>query len=223
MAHSQARAWWADVQHLRDDYERTDEARRRADEADLASRRAIRERGHVDAEVSLTRSSAEHASRDGHAPSGAELGDATTPQRHRVDDVAAPPRRGSDAPFASRRGGHTDGGLDPRRGHHVDLPPAPRVRQGIAPAGVPSGGPRAKGDATPGRVTVEIRGRTVPAPAVPRATEVGDRRRPPRRAAERVGTRPDRVAMWALLMGLLLILVAIGTADAPAVSALLLR
>jgi hypothetical protein len=71
-------------------------------------------------------------------------------------------------------------------------------------------------------VTVEIRGRTVPAPAVPRSVEL-ERRRPPRRAVERVGTRPDRVAMWALMMGLLLILVAIGTADAPAVSSLLLR
>src|SRR5688572_15755939 len=107
MAHSEARAWWADVQHLRDDYERTDEARRRADEADLAARRATRERGHVDAEVSFS--------------SG---------------DAGPAPRRGSDgAPFVPRRGGHGDGGLDPRRGHHVDLPPAPRVRQGIAPAG----------------------------------------------------------------------------------------
>ena len=186
MPHSEARAWWAEVQHLRDDYERTDEARRRADEADLASRRATRERGHVDAEVSLTRSSADGAT------------------------------------FAPRRGAHGDGGLDPRRGHHVDLPPAPRVRQGIAPSGAAPRGPRAKGDAIPGRVTVEIRGRTVPAAAVPRTVE-GERRRPPRRPAERVGTRPDRVAMWALLMGLLLILVALGTADAPAVSALLLR
>ena len=71
-------------------------------------------------------------------------------------------------------------------------------------------------------MTVEIRGRTVPAPAVPRSVEL-ERRRPPRRAVERVGTRPDRVAMWALLMGLLLILVAIGTADTPAVIALTLR
>ena len=52
MPHSEARAWWAEVQHLKDDYERTDEARRRADEADLASRRAMRERRDVDAEVS---------------------------------------------------------------------------------------------------------------------------------------------------------------------------
>ena len=79
-----------------------------------------------------------------------------------------------------------------------------------------------KGDATPGRVTVEIRGRTGPAPAVPRPLEA-DRHRPQRRPVERVGARPDRVAMWALLMGLMLILVAIGTADAPALSSLLLR
>jgi hypothetical protein len=96
------------------------------------------------------------------------------------------------------------------------------VRQGIAPPSGTQRAPRAKGAATPGRVTVEIRGRTVPAPAVPRPLEV-DRQRPQRRAVERVGPRPDRVAMWALLMGLLLILVAIGTADSPAVVALLLR
>jgi hypothetical protein len=188
MPHPEARAWWADVQHLRDDYERTDEARRRADEADLASRRASRERRHVAAEVSSVRAASE--------TSDAAL------------DVA--PRRSPDTSFGARRA-CTDGGLDPRRGHHVDLPPAPRVRQGIAG---PSqrGAQRMKGDAAPGRVTVEIRGRTVPAPAVPRAVEL-DRRRPQRRAVERVGARPDRMAMWALLMGLVLIAVAITTAS----------
>lgn len=145
MAHSEARAWWADVQHLRDDYERTDEARRRADAADLVS----------------------------------------------------------------------------RRGHHVDSSSAQRVRQGVGPVAGARGAP-VKGGAAPGRVTVEIRGRTVPAPAVPRPVE-SDRRRPPRRAIERVGARPDRMAMWALMMGLLLILVAIGTADGPAVISLTLR
>ena len=195
MPHSEARAWWAEVEHLRDGYERTDEARRRADEADLAARRETRERGHAEADLRAIRSRAEGA-----------------------DDEPFEPRR-RETTFADRRG-RTDGGLDPRRGRHVDLPPAPRVRQGIAP---PSGsrGATPKGSATPGRVTVEIRGRTVPAPPVPRSAEV-DRRRPQRRAVERVGARPDRVAMWALLMGLLLILVAIGTADTPAVSSLLL-
>jgi hypothetical protein len=67
--------------------------------------------------------------------------------------------------------------------------------------------------ALPDRRTVEIRGRTVPAPAVPPTIQL-DRRRPPRRAAERVGPRPDRLALWALLMGLVLILVAVSTAHA---------
>jgi hypothetical protein len=37
-------------------------------------------------------------------------------------------------------------------------------------------------------------------------------RRPQRRAYERAGFRPDRVAMWAVLLGLLLMLVAIASA-----------
>jgi hypothetical protein len=247
MPHPQARAWWADVQHLRDGYDRTDEARRRADEADLAARRATRERRHVDAEISTVRSAGHHgdalaaphdardsqrrdglaaprAARDSQRRDGVAAPHAARDTQRR-DGVAAPrdayaARRpaAADATFAARRG-RTDGGLDPRRGHHVDLPPAPRVRQGVAPPSGVDRAPRNKGDATPGRVTVEIRGRTVPAPAVPRSVEV-DRRRPQRRAIERVGARPDRMAMWALLMGLLLILVAIGTADAPATSSL---
>jgi hypothetical protein len=54
MAHIEARAWWADVEHLRDVYERTDEARRRADLADVAARRS---REHADAEGEVARPS----------------------------------------------------------------------------------------------------------------------------------------------------------------------
>jgi hypothetical protein len=139
MGHTEAPAWWADVEHLRDVYERTDEARRRADRADLAQRADARE---------------------SRSPESVE-------------------RRQS----------------DPAR-------TAPAARRG----------PHARGTALPARRTVEIRGRTVPAPAVPRVEL--DRRRPPKRAIERVGPRPDRLALWALLMGLMLILVAVGTADA---------
>lgn len=128
MAHTEARAWWADVEHLRDVYERTDEARRRADDV---ARHAPRERQHPDVEAGRPAA-------------------------------------------AARRGAH------------------------------------AKGTAIPARRTVEIRGRTVPAPVVPRSSVEIDRRRP----IERVGPRPDRLAMWALLMGIVLILVAVGTADA---------
>jgi hypothetical protein len=42
----------------------------------------------------------------------------------------------------------------------------------------------------------------------PRIVEI-DRRRPPRRPVERLGPRPDRVAMWAVVMALFLVLVTI--------------
>jgi hypothetical protein len=48
-------------------------------------------------------------------------------------------------------------------------------------------------------------------------TITGQRAAPPRRrpdTAGRVGPRPDRIAMWAFLMGLFLVLVATATADA---------
>jgi hypothetical protein len=58
-----------------------------------------------------------------------------------------------------------------------------------------------------GRRTVVIRGRVAerqtPLPAT------NDRRRPARRPSERVAHRPDRVAMYAVGLGLLLILVAL--------------
>jgi hypothetical protein len=41
-----------------------------------------------------------------------------------------------------------------------------------------------------------------------------ERRRPPRTPAEWIGPRPDRIVAWAFVLGLLLILVAISTADA---------
>ncbi len=147
MGQLEAQAWWADVQHLRDAYERTDEACRRAD---IAERRSARERRQ---------------------PERAEPRPAEPRERALADgEIALQP-------------------LAPRRGPH------------------------AKGSPLPARRTIEIRGRTVPAPSVPRTVEL-DRRRPPRRAIERVGTRPDRLALWALLMGIVLILVAVGTADA---------
>ena len=147
MGQLEAPAWWADVQHLRDAYERTDEARRRAD---IAERRTARERHQAE-----------------------------RPEPHYAE---------------ARERGQVDG-------EPALQPLAPRR------------GPHAKGSPIPLRRTIEIRGRTVPAPSVPRTVEL-DRRRPPRRAIERVGTRPDRLALWALMMGIVLILVAVGTADA---------
>ncbi len=216
MAHSEARAWWADVQHLKDGYERTDEARRRADEADLAARRAIRERRGVEAEVSSMLS----------APRRTSGAPAISPRR--APEPALAPRRGQHgdrdvAPHAAR---HGQGDLAPRPAQQFEEDLAPRVEQRFA-ADHAQGTPqprraRIKGSATPGRRTIEIRGQVVPAPEVARPLEIA-RRRPSRRAVERMGGRPDRVAMWALLMGLMLILVAIGTADTPAFIALTLH
>jgi hypothetical protein len=74
-----------------------------------------------------------------------------------------------------------------------------------------------KPDAPAGRRTIEIRGRTVGAPPVPRlvdASEPTPARRPHSRSgrraglADRMSARPDRIALWAFLMGLFLIVVA---------------
>jgi hypothetical protein len=56
--------------------------------------------------------------------------------------------------------------------------------------------------------TVQITGRPV---SSMRLVEV-ERRRPPRSAIERLGPRPDRIAMWAVLLGVFCCVVALTTA-----------
>jgi hypothetical protein len=123
------------------------------------------------------------------------------PPPRRRDHVDAAP-----APVL-RHGSYADAAAAVRHGGYADAEGAPGARHGYGAAAAPAG-----------RRTIEIRGRTVPAPVVPRTPDV-DRRRPPRRAVERVGSRPDRLALWALVMGLVLILVAVTTADAATVAA----
>ncbi|MFZ1994996.1 MAG: hypothetical protein WAU75_12860 [Solirubrobacteraceae bacterium] len=62
----------------------------------------------------------------------------------------------------------------------------------------------------PGRRTVTIRGQGADSYATPRPTS---RRRPERRY-ERTGFRPDRAALWAVLLGVMLILAAVTSAHA---------
>ncbi|MDX6699701.1 MAG: hypothetical protein QOE65_3098 [Solirubrobacteraceae bacterium] len=64
----------------------------------------------------------------------------------------------------------------------------------------------ARADASPRR-TVTITGH--PDKVVPRHLRLVEveRRRPPRTAVERLGPRPDRIAMWAVFMALFLIAV----------------
>jgi hypothetical protein len=60
----------------------------------------------------------------------------------------------------------------------------------------------------PGRRTITIRGQGAERP-VPRSA-----RRPAERRYERAGFRPDRVAMWAVLLGVMLIVAAATSAHA---------
>jgi hypothetical protein len=62
------------------------------------------------------------------------------------------------------------------------------------------------------RRSVQIGGTTT-APGIPRLVEL-ERRRPARRSLERLSERPDRIAMWAFLLGLFLILVAATSGNA---------
>ena len=64
-----------------------------------------------------------------------------------------------------------------------------------------------------GRRTKVITGRPDGAPR-PLSLVPAERRRPPRTPAEWVGPRPERIMAWAFALGLLLILIAISTADA---------
>jgi hypothetical protein len=64
-----------------------------------------------------------------------------------------------------------------------------------------------------GRRTTLITGRPDGAPR-PLSLVPPERRRPPRTPAEWIGARPERIVAWAFVLGLLLILIAISTADA---------
>jgi len=68
------------------------------------------------------------------------------------------------------------------------------------------------------RRTVEITGRPSGTVPVPRLREIEPGHRAPRVAAHRLGANPDRIAMWAVLLGILLVLIAFTTGSADAVA-----
>ena len=131
MAHTEARAWWADVEHLQGVYARTDEARRRADRADDVARHASRERQPVEAEAvrPATPAPPRRAS-EGHRDPGPPDGRDPRPYRARARrpaqrrDRAPPPaapagRARRRAPRPGRDVGDADGDRpDPRRRRH---------------------------------------------------------------------------------------------------------
>jgi hypothetical protein len=99
------------------------------------------------------------------------------------------------------------------RSEHQERAPAPG--RGGDPARRPDGADGAEG--VPGRRTVTIRGRGSER-YVPTRTH-SSRRRPERRY-ERAGFRPDRAAMWAVLLCIIFILAAAMSAHAATLHAL---
>jgi hypothetical protein len=217
-----AAPWWAEVQHLRP----REDAPQAPATPRTPSRRFAREAQPAEAEAALA--TLEHAVADPFAPSE------PVPDRPRrrgttdewtvddIDHVYADPRSAADfAPW-----------LDDVT---KDIAPAAEtttwddsIEEAFAKAPswsdevwlMPKGADRIEN----GRRTIEIRGqvdRIHGFNAVPEPPSMAQRaRRPGRRPSERFERRPDRVAMWAFLLGVLLIVIAAlsqpGDADAAA-------
>jgi hypothetical protein len=161
MPQPETRAWWDDVQYLREPLERKreKEAHRGLRLDARAAARAVVER---------------------HAGDPVAISD--------LDMHAMPRTRRFERPAPERRGRFSRGEDRSAAGHSTEAP---------APLSPPER-----------RRTVEITGRTVGAPTLPRLVQI-DRRRPARSPAERVGARPDRLALWAVVLGFFLIFVAV--------------
>ena len=101
---------------------------------------------------------------------------------------------------------------EPRRTGRFDREPGPRSALAPAPASElptapPADAPRRPLVVPVERRTVQITGHPGARAGISGLIEI-DRRRAARRPVERIGPRPDRLAMWAVLLGLFLILVA---------------
>ena len=200
MPHSEAQAWWADVQHVRESIER-----RRAGGAESSAPLDA-----PDSPAPLDVPEERRFARD--AADSLPLMDdldwtSSLPARSRgrFEHTDADDGRSRRRSSAERYDGDEPLDFDAERAA-LEAPRARRSRRAVdangsaATATAPLAPP-------PARRTVQITGRTVSAPSLPRLVEV-ERRRPARRPAERVGPRPDRVALWAVLLGFFLILVA---------------
>ena len=205
------RAWWDDVQYLREPLERKreKEARRGLRLDARAAARAVAER-HATGPVAESEPDFIHGLDSIHeldAMPRTRRFQRSTPES---DDVprtgrferSAPDADDEDAP-RTRRFGRS---ASERRGRAARPEHATPVHADATPAHAPEAPTPLRAPSR--RRTVEITGRTVGAPSLPRLVQIY-RRRPARRAAERVGSRPDRLALWAVVLGFFLIFVAV--------------
>ena len=177
MPKPETRAWWSDVQHVRDSIER-----RREREANRSLRLDARAAARAVAEREDEPTQAQEPTQVGEIPSGVH-------DFLQSDEFEWATRPGRRFERSSERSSSE------RRGRHARVAPE-------APAPANPLDPPAR------RRTVEITGHPVGGPSLPRLVEI-DRRRPARRAVERVGPRPDKIALWAVVLGFFLILVAV--------------
>jgi hypothetical protein len=137
--------------------------------------------------------------REGAAEAEPQIADFERQAEHEPPTEGREPRRSAAAERVAERGGDV---ASTSRG-----PAADRGGDIASASRVPEGG-------VPGRRTVVI-GRSgrpeFPHPEAP-FTSVS-RRRPPRTLAERIGAQPERIVGWAFALGLILILIAILTAQ----------
>ena len=204
-------AWWDDVQYLREPLERKrdTEARRGLRLDARAAARAVAER-HATGPVAESEPDFVHGLDSIHEldamprtrrfqRSAPEADDGPRPRRF---ERSAPDADDDDAP-RTRRFGRS---APERRGRSARPEHATPAPADATPAHAPEAPTPLRAPSR--RRTVEITGRTVGAPSLPRLVQI-DRRRPARRAAERVGSRPDRLALWAVVLGFFLIFVAV--------------
>jgi hypothetical protein len=153
------------------------------------------------------------------------------PRAARFDRPTAPSRRPADAAPTARTSSRAAAAEDrpARRTSAAEDRPARRTS---AAADAPRRRPRREPElwlepaerptTKPGeRRTIEIRGQVDKVAGVAPVPSAGPQRHRGRRPSERVGPRPDRIAMWAVLLGLLLILVAVVSSPSADAAALL--
>jgi hypothetical protein len=208
MPPTEAPTWWADVQQDRDALD----GRRPVDEwleddVDFVPRRRFPR------PVDGIPSGADHALHGVFVPSGAAAGssavielDADGPRITREIELD-----GADAPRAPRS-------VELTRAEDEDeaLAELREARMAERSGGVPAALPDELLPA-PGRRTVSITGRPDRLALRPSTHRAGR----PRTASERLGHRPDRIAMWAVMLGAVLILLAAFSADSQAAVPLL--
>jgi hypothetical protein len=222
MSQSEARAWWADVEEVRATIERRRAAERGmgdagrgqaafADVDDLAVRRRFRDRAraHDDADVWFDEPAATRGSMHPRGSAGSSTGGRSAAgPRSRASGAGSPPdRRAAMAALAPAPPAPQESTAAPRETRAAPRETTASPRETTASPHDATAAPAAA-PAAPRR-TVQITGRTVPAPHVVPFDHVGPaRRRPSRAPAALAGPRPDRIAMWAVVLGFVLIAVA---------------